>query len=142
MNPHHDSFSEKERQAAKLKALFGVSEEELVRRGINPDEYARRNIRRVLKDKHKQEQVLSRSMQLKLRWTQYGWWGFMCLFATAGCLFVTKVPSLWWPAFGGACACFAVALYFGMLFYRYRFLWKRACRDEGIKATLRRRRGN
>lgn len=55
----------------RFKVVFGVTEAELRQRGINPDEYARQNVRKVLKDKSIRRRVLSRGDESRRQYLQF-----------------------------------------------------------------------
>ena len=66
------SGAEREVQKQKFEQLFGVTEDELERQGIDPGSYARKNVRNALKDQSKWNGLIPRSTQLSLLWTRWG----------------------------------------------------------------------
>ncbi len=126
-------------RSQRFTILFDVSEKELEARGINPDQYFAEHIGEVLKDPEKAKLELDPSNIAVRDYLHKLGRGYVLLFAGFGCLFLTFIPFPHSKIVGEvlASACEAV---FWVVFVRAMMakrVWKRACKAEGKKASLR-----
>jgi hypothetical protein len=133
-----DSVFEREEQKKKFARLFGVTEEELISRGIDPSDYARQNIRDALKNRNNWDLVLPKSNQYGLLWTRWGFRGFIAMFFGVGFLALSKYQPLHSLGIGLALAMLLVALVNYVLTLKYRRMYIAACRNEKVTPTWRR----
>lgn len=133
-----DSAFDREEQKKKFARLFGVTEEELLSRGIDPNDYARQNIRDALKNKNNWDLVLPKSNQYGVLWTRWGFRGFVAMFFGVGFLAVSKYQPLHSLGIGLAFAMLLVALVTYVVMLQYRRLYIAACRNEKVTPTWRR----
>jgi len=129
---------DREEPEGKFARLFGVTEEELIHRGIDPDVYAEKNIRNALKKRSNWDLVLPKSYQYGLLWTRWGSRGFIAMFIGVGFLAVSKYQPLHWLGISLACAMVLVALVAYALMLKYRRKYVAACRAEKVSPTWKR----
>jgi len=129
---------DREEYEGKFARLFGVTEEELINRGIDPDVYAQKNIRGALKNRSNWDLVLPKSNQYGLLWTRWGSRGFIAMFIGVGFLAVSKYQPLHWLGISLAYAMVLVALVTYALMLKYRSKYIAACRAEKVSPTWRR----
>jgi len=126
--------------AGTFQEVFGVSKDELVRQNIDPDEYARQNIRRTLKDPEKASRVLPPSAQLWRVQMRWGGRGFAALFVSIGFLALSRVHPVHLLGIIAAVLVFIGALIMYVLMMKYRHQYVDACRQEGVEPEWRERR--
>lgn len=80
------SDSQHEDESRKFLNLFGVSENELIGRGIDPGEYARKNVGKALRNQAKWDGIIPNSNQFGILWTRWGLRLFIALFVGMGLL--------------------------------------------------------
>ncbi len=131
---------EENEDSSKFFQTFGVSEDELIRRGIDPGVYARDHIREALKNERTMKSILPSSYQYGILWTRWGWRGFVSMFVGVGFLALSKFSPLRWEAIAGAYLMLLIAVATYVVALRYRRRYVQACRDEGREPTWRQRR--
>jgi hypothetical protein len=109
----------------RFKFVFGVSEAELRQRGIDPGEYARQNVMKVLKDKRVRRRVLPRRDELRRRYFQLlqAAYGFIIAGMVLLVLYAIRgLHTVKWLFGVGAiiCAIFAVLLFTAGVIVRVR----------------------
>jgi hypothetical protein len=133
------SESQHEDESRKFLDLFGVSEDELIGRGIDPGEYARKNIRNALRDQTKWDGIISKSNQFGILWTRWGLRVFIALFVGIAFLVISKFQAVHWIGIAGAFTMLAVAVLAFVRSVRYRRCYVQACRGEHIEPSWRRK---
>lgn len=139
--PTDDGFENANGQTVdeRFQELFGVSKEELIRRGVNPDVYMRENLKSALRDPERRTALLSESTNLRLRFFGYAKRAYSCAFAALGLLALTAVPALAsWRTPLIVLSCFAAV---GLVVFATRQIscaksYRVACREEGIQPHL------
>jgi hypothetical protein len=104
------SDSRHEEGSRQFHRLFGISEDELISRGIDPGDYARKNVRKALRDATKWNGILPKSNQFGILWTRWGLRGFIAFFIGIGFLAVSKFQALHWLGIVGAFSMLMVAV--------------------------------
>ena len=137
MGPSFPSDSQRARQEQTFAQLFGVTEEELVRQGIDLDEYFSAHIGEALKDRRKWDLVLPKSQQYNMLWPRWGFRAFLAMFVGFGFLALSEIPAVHWPAIGAAAAIFVVVLIMSVMMWTYRAKSARASRTEGANGRTR-----
>ncbi|HEY5303521.1 MAG TPA: hypothetical protein VIJ86_05645 [Acidimicrobiales bacterium] len=129
---------DREEQKDKFARLFGVTEEELINRGIDPSDYARRNIRNALKNQGNWDLVLPNSNQYGILLTRWGLRGFVAMFIGVGFLAVSKYQTLHLLGLYLAYAMLLAALVAYVFMLKYRRMYIATCGDEKVVLTWRR----
>ena len=124
-------------QSKKFAKLFGVTESELIKQGIDPTDYAKQHVRSALKNKKNWNIVLPKSSQLAMEWTRLGWRGFIAMFFCLGFLAISKISNFFVLGIVGACIMWIVAGSLTYLTLKKRSEYIRMCRKEGIKPSWR-----
>ncbi|MBU6495292.1 MAG: hypothetical protein KGR42_02600 [Acidobacteria bacterium] len=137
-----DDAFESERQKDTFVRLFGATEKELTSQGIDPDAYARQNIRNALKDRGKWDLMLPKSIQYGLLWTRWGVRGFIAMSIGIGFLAVSKYSPLHWVGIISAYLMWIVTLVTYILMLKYRRMYIAACHAEKVPTSWRRKRTN
>lgn len=122
------------RQRRLFESTFGVSEDELVRHGIDPTKYARDHISEELRDDDKAKNLLPESQRLMLRSLRFGRSFYSCLFLGLALLFVLAAkPQPWLRVVVLVLASFAVVAAFACLVAQIRLYrqYVQACHIEG-----------
>jgi hypothetical protein len=135
-----DAESNSSLEREKFAQLFGVTEDQLIARGIDPGEYARDNVKEALKDKSKWNLVLSKSTQYTVLWTRWGYRAVVAMFVGIGSLALATLSSIRWLGVALACISGGYALTSIFLLFRYRRLYRSACIEEGITPSWKLRR--
>jgi hypothetical protein len=118
----------------RFQDLFGVSKDELIAQGVDPDVYMRENLRSALNSPKGQAEVLSESTRFKLRFFVYGKWFYFCIFAALSLLLVSGIHAL---ASGRvvlislSCVAAAAMIVSASMQILYAKRYRRACRAEG-----------
>jgi hypothetical protein len=123
-------------QKRKFELLFGVSEADLVSRGVDPGEYARTHIHEAMKDRDKAAVVLPRSSVLEPLISRRGFRVFVALFVGIGFLAVSKYEPLPWFGIAASVAAEMVAIAMWVTSLRFRHQYVMACRAENIQPVL------
>ena len=126
--------------SSKFFQTFGITEDELIRQGVDPGVYAREHIGKALKNRRTMEVILPSSYRNGILWTRWGWRGFVSMFVGVSFLALSKFPPLHWAAIGGAYLMLVIALATYLVALRYRKRYVQACREEGREPTWRQRR--
>jgi len=127
-NPLAEDSSDLARQ--RFAAVFGVSEAELIARGVDPGEYAATHIGDAMKHLDTRKLLLSRSTNESLTSNRLAWRAYVAIFVGFAFLFVSLVRPLHW--FGIAAAsvsgAFAITLY--VIAMRHKRLSRRTRKTE------------
>lgn len=123
----------------RFMQLFGVSQDDVRRRGIDPGVYAREHIHHAMKDRKKWPGIIPESNQYAILWTRWGFRGFVAMFIGLGFLFLSHISAIHWEALGAADLDIIAVLACYVLMLRYRHEYVRACRHEGIVPSWKRR---
>jgi hypothetical protein len=118
--------------ARRFQSLFGVTEEELTKQGIDPTKYAQDHIRDMMKHRQNWNELLPPSGQYNLLRYRVLGWGWGALFAALGLVVLFKILGrepigLWLGA-----VMLAVAIVLWAMSLHYQSLCKQACNHEGI----------
>ncbi len=132
MDPQSQPDKESEIQKEKFVQVFGVSEEQLISQGINPDEYVRENIRKALQDKRVRELLLPPSSELGRLWRRWALRGYMGMYIGIGFLALSIVHDLHWIGIALACMMLIFVIYTYMMSLKYHHKYVRACEQEHI----------
>lgn len=88
-------WPEGEGRNEEFRKIFGISAEKLQAQGIDPDEYARKNIRSAVRDKKSRARWMSDERNYDLLWSRWGLRAFIAMFVVLGLLIVQKaIPKL------------------------------------------------
>ena len=120
----------------RFTALFGVSQDDLIRQGIDLDEYVKRNIHTAVERipaGHEEEFGISQSITTGVAWAKAGVRAYYPLFATLGCLFVSLIPGVMHiVGLVAAFVCFAPWPVFMVKMQIARRRYVAACRVDGV----------
>jgi hypothetical protein len=127
----------------KFQEVFGISREELKAYGTDPDAYMAEHIHEALKDPKNQAVLLSKSTIIRRQYVKEAKTVYFWLFVTLGVLLLSAVPhshAMKHFVIFVAFLPLAAAVWGGFRQIQTARHYREACRAEGIKSSLYRRR--
>jgi len=123
----------------RFRDLFGVTKDDLIAKGINPDVYIRENLRRALRSSPSSVRFLSDHTRLRLRFFVYAKWFNVFAFFTLIFLLLTGLHVLSGVKTALFVFCYATALAMiicGIMQISCAKRYRHACKREGIKPHI------
>jgi hypothetical protein len=123
----------------RFRNLFGVSRNDLIAQGVDPDGYLRENLRRALRNREGQDSVLSERTRYRLRFFVYAKWSYVCAFVALIVLLLSGLHSFANARTGLivlSCAVAAAMFVFIAVQIFCASRYRAACRREGIQPNL------